>query len=122
MDCQWCLVRGLLVVVGHAYLWNLRWMQKFAPAQYFTQEVPHPLKACVHREGSSYGRPITPPLALPSNGALLLWQAQASSYTPLAMVHCSLAPSNCFHTANPSSLPRTDLQSQVSAASPHLES
>ena len=58
-----------------------------------------------------------PPLTL-HNGALLLLWVQASSCAPLAMVlHFSVhdtplpSPSSCFHTANPSPLPETDLRS-----------
>ena len=66
------------------------------------------------------------PLALSSNGTLLLLQAQTSSWVLLAVVFCSAAlatplhsPSGCLHTAKPS-LSRTDLQSlSLSAQLPY---
>ena len=57
------------------------------------------------------GGPALPPLALPNNGALLLLQAQTASHTPSAVAPASLPSSGCFHTANPSPLPGTDLWS-----------
>ena len=56
------------------------------------------------------------PLLHPSNGDLLLWWAQVSSHTPLAVVHGSLAPSEFFHTVNASPLYFPSLQ--VSVPSP----
>ena len=81
-------------------------------------EAPHPLR--VHAWA---GKAI--PMVVchssspfPSNGTLLLLQAQASSRVPLALVLCCpmwfTAPESLGlspHTANPSPLPLTDLQS-----------
>lgn len=68
---------------------------------------PHnPLKRCpaawepVHIDKVSMAV-SAPPFALPNNGALLLWWAQASSRTPSAVVHHSLALAGCLHAANP---------------------
>ena len=70
------------------------------------------------RERYSYGSTTPPPLTLPNNGILLFLQAQAPTQIPSAVVFCSPAsgtllpsPPGCFHTANPSPLPRTDLRS-----------
>ena len=58
-----------------------------------------------------------PPLALPTNGTLLLLWVQTSldslhyDSTLQTMTHCLPIPSGCLHTDNPSPLPRTDLQS-----------
>lgn len=56
----------------------------------------------------------------PNNGTLPLWQAQASSQTPLVVLHPTLAPSDYLHAANPSPLPRSDFKAQASAPSPCL--
>ena len=84
-------VYGFLVMAGLAHLWNLRLLQRFAP----TAHNPHrrtqpPESPHVHRERCSCGAlPLL--LCTPSNGALLLWKAQASSHAPSAMVHHSPA-------------------------------
>ena len=64
-------------------------------------------------------------LDLPNSGTLLLWQSQASSHTPSAVVHCYLAhgipvpsPSGCLHTDNSSPFPGKDLCSPSLSAQP----
>lgn len=109
------------MVAGSTYLWSLRWLQWFAfiPIPCTRGSLP-PESLCLCRE-RSYGNPTTtPPLTLPNSGALLLWQAQASSCTPLAMAHHSLALSDYFHTASASSLPGTDLKSPSFSTETHL--
>ena len=78
----------------------------------------------VQRRCSSDG-PIPPPLALPQNGPLFLLQSWAFFCTPLALVlhspamaYSSPPPSVCHHPANPSPLPKTDLQSLSLRAQP----
>ena len=93
-------------------------MQRFAPAPIVHARGTLPPESLVLREGNSYGGPVPTPLALPNNGGLLLLLDQ-NSHTPLAVTHCSLAPSGCLHIANPSSLPGTDLRSP-SLSAQHL--
>lgn len=99
-------------MAGCAHLWNLRWLQWFAPipVAHARSALP-PVSPHVHREGSSYGSP-TPFLSSnnPQQWHLLCW-AQVSSCIPLAVVHHFLAPSSCFHKGNPSPLPGTLLPS-----------
>lgn len=97
--------RGQQAVVGTAHLWNLRWLQ---------QSVPTPV---AHTRGT------LPRESLPVQRKKFLWQshhpssmlhsngAQATSHTPSAVAHHSLAPSGFFYTANPRPLLETDLQS-----------
>ena len=40
-----CVVTGPSVVVGHAHLWSLRWLWRFAPAPVAMQEAPCCLRA-----------------------------------------------------------------------------
>ena len=86
--CRQCLVTGPLVVVGHANLWSPTWLWQFSPG-------PH--RWHVSRERASCHCP-PPPLTLPDSGALLLFRAQASSHSTLAVVLCSPVPSGCFYT------------------------
>ena len=75
---------------------------------------PHSQHVC--RERCSYGGPTflfspSPTVVLcffcgPRLPPSLTWLWYS---TPQPMVHHSLTPSGCFHTANPSPLPRTDL-------------
>ena len=86
------------------------------------KEVPCHVRACWCIEKTSFcGSSAPPALALPDNGAFLLWQAQASSYTLLSVVHYSPASSGCFHTAKPSLLPGADLWSLSPIAQPYPE-
>lgn len=59
-------------------------------------------------ERSTSGGPTLPLSFSPTMAtcALHLWQAEASSCTPLVMVYHPLAPLGCVLSANPSSLPR----------------
>ena len=75
-----------------------------------------------------------PPLTLPNNGTLLLLPSRPSPgfplpwcSTPQPVAHCSpaqgtalLSPLGSPHTANPSPLPRPDLQSLSFSAKTHL--
>ena len=78
--------------VGYAQLGSVRWLWQFVfiPLAH-ARGTPLPESLYICRESCSYGGPIPPPLTLPNNDALLLWQAQASYLTPSAVVHCSSA-------------------------------
>lgn len=67
------------MVVGLNYLWSLRWLQWFTltPVAHARGALT-PERLHVHRKTSFYGSPTSTPLTLSNNGALLLWQAQAS--------------------------------------------
>ena len=116
------------LAVGHAHLRILRWLQIFAPALVvYTRGTPLP-RACMCPEKDV--PMVVPLLLLPpsptmvpcfSCGARLphaflwLWCP-----TPQPLLHCSLVPSVCLHTANHSPLLRTDLIAQVSVHNPCL--
>ena len=99
----------------------LRWLGRFAPAPIVCSRDTLMLGSShVHRETISYGGPTPFPFALHNNGILLLWWAQASSCTSLAVVHCFLSPSSFFHSVNPRPLPGTHLQISGLTTQPQL--
>ena len=126
---SWCLFMRPLVVAGCTHLRSLRFLWPFAPAPTPIAHVKGTLLSktlCMCRERCSYVGPAPPPHSIPTSGTLLLLWPQASSYlsqlwgtAPQPMAHCSLFPSGCFHTANRSPLPGSDLyRSSLSAQSP----
>ena len=75
---------GQQAMAGLAHLWSPRWLQWLARAPLSVQEVPCHLRACAFTEKEV---PMVVP-SLSKSGALLLCQAQASSYTPLDQLLC----------------------------------
>ena len=82
----------------------------------------------VHRERYSYGNMILLLLSSPTMAPFFSYGPRPASQFPWLwysalqpLVHCSLSPSGCLHTANPSPLPRTDLWSPSLSAQPLSE-
>ena len=101
-------------------------LQVLTHHQLHVPEVPPPSESpCMHRERYSYGGPpllLSPSLIM----ALCFSHRPTPPQIPLAVVFSSLThsaplpiPSGCLHTANPSPLPRNDLQSLSHSAQPH---